>query len=89
MNLGLISLILLLAEFGEKNERHIVSVFKMIQDLLEPVWEKQSIKKTAPKSGFKALMERLPDEHKAKWPAAANASMHAAAIGSTFVVSPV
>lgn len=62
----LASLILLLAEFGEKNERHIVSVFKMIQDLLEPVWEKQSVKKTAPKSGFKALMERLPDEHKAE-----------------------
>ncbi len=32
----LASLILLLAEFGEKNERHIVSVFKLIQDLLEP-----------------------------------------------------
>lgn len=72
----LASLILLLAEFGEKNERHIVSVFKMIQDLLEPVWEKQSIKKTAPKSGFKALMERLPDEHKAKW--LAGSALHSA-----------
>ena len=30
----LASVILLLAEFGEKNERHIVSVFKLIQDLL-------------------------------------------------------
>ena len=29
----LASVILLLAEFGEKNERHIVSVFKLIQDL--------------------------------------------------------
>jgi len=28
------SIILLLAEFGEKNERHIVSVFKLIQDLI-------------------------------------------------------
>ncbi|MCR5021756.1 MAG: type IV secretory system conjugative DNA transfer family protein, partial [Ruminococcus sp.] len=28
------SVILLLAEFGEKNERHIVSVFKLIQDLI-------------------------------------------------------
>ena len=72
----LASLILLLAEFGEKNERHIVSVFKMIQDLLEPVWEKQSVKKTAPKSGFKALMERLPDEHKAKW--LAGSALHSA-----------
>lgn len=72
----LASLILLLAEFGEKNERHIVSVFKMIQDLLEPVREKQSVKKTAPKSGFKALMERLPDEHKAKW--LAGSALHSA-----------
>ena len=30
----LASVILLLAEFGDKNERHIVSVFKLIQDLL-------------------------------------------------------
>ena len=48
----------------------------MIQDLLEPVWEKQSVKKTAPKSGFKALMERLPDEHKAKW--LAGSALHSA-----------
>ena len=33
----LASLILLIAEFGEKNERHIVSVFKLIQDLLKPI----------------------------------------------------
>lgn len=72
----LASLILLLAEFGEKNERHIVSVFKLIQDLLEPVQEKQSGKKSAPKSGFKALMERLPDEHKAKW--LAGSALHSA-----------
>lgn len=63
----LASLILLLAEFGEKNERHIVSVFKLIQDLLEPEKAKKSGKTVQQKSGFKALMERLPDEHKAKW----------------------
>lgn len=72
----LAALILLLAEFGDKNERHIVSVFKLIQDLLEPVQEKQSGKKSAPKSGFKALMEKLPDEHKAKW--LAGSALHSA-----------
>lgn len=59
----LASLILLLAEFGDRNERHIVSVFKLIQDLLEP----EKSKKSPQKNGFKSLMERLPDEHKAKW----------------------
>ena len=63
----LASLILLLAEFGEKNERHIVSVFKLIQDLLEPEKAKKSSKTVQQKSGFKSLMERLPEEHKAKW----------------------
>ena len=72
----LASVILLLAEFGDRNERHIVSVFKLIQDLLEPVQEKQSGKKSASKSGFKALMEKLPDEHKAKW--LAGSALHSA-----------
>ena len=66
----LASLILLIAEFGEKNERHIVSVFKMIQDLLKPIDEEKKAEKKGqakPKNGFKILMEKLPDEHKAKW----------------------
>ena len=66
----LASLILLIAEFGEKNERHIVSVFKMIQDLLTPISEEKKAEKKGqakPKNGFKILMEKLPDEHKAKW----------------------
>ena len=66
----LASLILLIAEFGEKNERHIVSVFKMIQDLLTPITEEKKAEKKGqakPKNGFKILMEKLPDEHKAKW----------------------
>ena len=66
----LASLILLIAEFGEKNERHIVSVFKMIQDLLTPIDEEKKAEKKGqakPKNGFKILMEKLPDEHKAKW----------------------
>lgn len=72
----LASLILLLAEFGEKNERHIVSVFKLIQDLLEPEKAKKSGKTVQQKSGFKSLMERLPDEHKAKW--LAGSALHSA-----------
>lgn len=66
----LASLILLIAEFGEKNERHIVSVFKMIQDLLTPIAEEKKAEKkgqSKAKNGFKILMEKLPDEHKAKW----------------------
>ena len=66
----LASLILLIAEFGEKNERHIVSVFKMIQDLLTPIAEEKKAEKKGqpkPKNGYKILMEKLPDEHKAKW----------------------
>ena len=66
----LASLILLIAEFGEKNERHIVSVFKMIQDLLTPIAEEKKAEKKGqakPKNRFKILMEKLPDEHKAKW----------------------
>lgn len=58
----LASLILLVAEFGEKKERHIVSVFKLIQDLLSP-----SETQRGTQNGFKILMEKLPDEHKAKW----------------------
>lgn len=41
-------------------QRHIVSVFKLIQDLLAPSAVKG-------KSQFKLLMEKLPDEHKARW----------------------
>lgn len=69
----LASLILLIAEFGEKNERHIVSVFKLIKDLLKPI---ESAGKQKPKNGFKVLMEKLPDEHKAKW--LAGSALHSA-----------
>ena len=60
----LASVILLLAEFGDKNERHIVSVFKLIQDLLAKV---QPDSKAKSKTYFSELMEKLPPEHKAKW----------------------
>lgn len=64
----LASVILLQAEFGEKNERHIVSVFKLIQDLLAKY---QPSPKAKPKMYFSKLMEKLPPEHKAKWLAGA------------------
>ncbi len=63
------SIILLLAEFGEKNERHIVSVFKLIQELIEKSAPKNSKDKYA--MYFAKLMDRLPSDHKAKWLAGA------------------
>ena len=60
------STILLLAEFGKPEERHIVSVFKLIQDLIA--------KPSNSKDGslyFHSLMKRLPNDHKAKWLAGA------------------
>lgn len=54
------SVILLIAEFAPPEQRHIVSVFKLIQDLLGPSGVKG-------KNQFQLLMERLPAEHKARW----------------------
>ena len=65
----LASVILLLAEFGDKNERHIVSVFKLIQDLLAKPEPKSS--KDKPPMYFQMLMKKMPSEHKAKWLAGA------------------
>lgn len=55
--------ILLVSEFCEPEERHIVSVFKIIQELLAPA--KNVNQKN--KNQFQLVMELLPDEHKAKW----------------------
>lgn len=52
--------ILLVAEFCEPEKRHIVSVFKLIQDLLAPSPVKG-------KNQFQLLIETLPSEHKARW----------------------
>ena len=52
--------ILLVAEFCKPEERHIVSVFKIIQELLAPGNTRQ-------RNQFQSLMELLPPEHKAKW----------------------
>ncbi len=52
--------ILLVAEFCKPKERHIVSVFKLIQELLAPTSQKG-------KNKFQKLMDLLPNDHKAKW----------------------
>lgn len=52
--------ILLVSEFCESEGRHIVSVFKIIQELLAPTNKKG-------KNQFQLLMDYLPDDHKAKW----------------------
>ena len=65
----LASVILLLAAFREKNERHIVSVFKLIQDLTAK--PKPKSPKDKPPMYFTTLMEKLPSDHKAKWLAGA------------------
>lgn len=52
--------ILLIAEFAPKEQRHIVSVFKLIQDLLAPSGVKGKINFSSSRSGF-------PSEHKSKW----------------------
>jgi len=62
----LTSVILLLAEYlpptkeNPTERRHIVAVFKLVQDLLEPADVKG-------KNRFQLLMNKLPGEHKARW----------------------
>ena len=65
----LTAVILLIAEYlpptkkedGTINDcRHIISVFKLVQDLLAP-------SKVKGKSQFQILMDKLPSEHKTRW----------------------
>ncbi|MCI9092432.1 MAG: type IV secretory system conjugative DNA transfer family protein [Coprobacillus sp.] len=56
----LTSIILIISEFCPARQRHIVSVFKLVQDLLKP-------SKIKGKSSFQVMMDLLPDSHKAKW----------------------
>lgn len=56
----LTSVIMLIAEFCPAEKRHIISVFKMIQDLLAPSGTKG-------KSQFQILIDKLPGDHKARW----------------------
>lgn len=56
--------ILLIAELCPPKQRHIVSVFKIVQDLIGPSGVKG-------KSQFQQLIDKLPAEHKARWLAGA------------------
>jgi type IV secretion system protein VirD4 len=84
----LTSVILLLAEFlppddeHPEERRHIISVFKMVQELLEP-------SNVRGKSQFQLLMAKLPPDHKAKWfaGAALNSSDQAMASVMSTVLS--
>lgn len=61
----LTSVILLVAEYCKPEERHIISVFKLIQDLLAP--SQSSAAGNKKMTQFQLLMQKLPDTHKAKW----------------------
>ena len=82
----LTSVILMLAEFLPPDEahpqerRHIVSVFKLVQDLLEP-------SKVKGKSHFQLLMSKLPPDHKARW--FAGAALNSAEQAMASVMSTV
>ena len=82
----LTSVILLLAEFlppdteHPQERRHIVSVFKLVQDLLEP-------SKVKGKSHFQLLMSKLPPDHKARW--FAGAALNSAEQAMASVMSTV
>lgn len=53
--------ILLVAEFCPPGERHIVSVFKIIQELMAPTLGDRK------RNQFQDLMDLLPPTHKARW----------------------
>ena len=82
----LTSVILMLAEFlppdqeHPQERRHIVSVFKLVQDLLEP-------SKIKGKSHFQLLMGKLPPDHKARW--FAGAALNSAEQAMASVMSTV
>ena len=82
----LTAVILLLAEYlpptdeNPQEQRHIISVFKLVQDLLEP-------SKVKGKSQFQLLMNKLPGDHKARW--FAGAALNSAEQAMTSVMSTV
>lgn len=80
----LTSAILLTAEYlPQRNgveKRHIISVFKLVQDLMAP-------SRVKGKSQFQVLMDRLPPDHKARW--FAGAALNAGDQAMTSVLSTV
>lgn len=84
----LTSMILLIAEYlpptevdGKKVDcRHIISVFKLVQDLIAP-------SKVKGKNQFQLLMDKLPSEHKTRW--FAGAALNSAEQAMASVLSTV
>ena len=81
----LTSVILLLAEYVPLDstgheKRHIVSVFKLVQELLAPSGQNK-------KTGFQVLMDNLPSTHKARW--FAGAALNTSEQGMASVMSTV
>ena len=81
----LTSVILLLAEYvppdsAGHEKRHIVSVFKLVQELLAPSGQSK-------KTGFQLLMDNLPSTHKARW--FAGAALNTSEQGMASVMSTV
>jgi type IV secretion system protein VirD4 len=81
----LTSVILLLAEYvppdsSGHEKRHIVSVFKLVQELLAPSGQGK-------KTGFQVLMDTLPSTHKARW--FAGAALNTSEQGMASVMSTV
>ena len=81
----LTSVILLLAEYvpldsAGHEKRHIVSVFKLVQELLAPGGQNK-------KTGFQVLMDNLPSTHKARW--FAGAALNTSEQGMASVMSMV
>ena len=81
----LTAVFLLMAEFlpptdGYGERRHIPSVFKLIQELLEP-------SRLPGKSNFQLLMDMLPSDHKARW--FAGAALNSAEQAMASVMSTV
>ena len=81
----LASVILLLAEYvpldsAGHEKRHIVSVFKLVQELLAPSGQGK-------KTGFQILMDNLPSTHKARW--FAGAALNTSEQGMASVMSTV
>ncbi len=74
------SVILLIAEFASPEQRHIVSVFKLIQDLIAPSGVRG-------KSQFQLLMDKLPSEHKTRWFAGAALNSSEQAMASVMSTS--
>lgn len=76
----LTAMFLLVAEYLPSEQRHIVSVFKLVQELMEP-------SPVEGKSRFQLLMEQLPANHKARW--FAGAALNSAEQAMASVLSTV